>query len=162
MLPRFKSWLVKHDLIDPVTDQPRQRFTFCTDGPYDMRDFVVKQCFISKITMPLWLRVEVMDVREVVSNLLIAREAAAAHGQQDQKPPNLRPWLNIPLQLQALSLAPFQGRQHSGINDTRNIARIVTELARVGQPLESNVQIDPNRRWHWMGANLGEIDETYI
>ena len=35
--------------------------------------------------MPLWLRAEVMDVREVVSNLLIAREAAAAHGQQDQK-----------------------------------------------------------------------------
>jgi len=68
------------------------RFCWCTDGPFDVRDFVVKQCFISKvrtlrrlahgnqlshillspaqIAMPSWIKGDVMDVRKVVVALL--------------------------------------------------------------------------------------------
>jgi len=168
ILPRFKEWLAKHYLIDPVTGQALQRFMFCTDGPYDMRDFVIKQCFISKVTMPSWLPREVMDVRKVVSNLLIAREAETTAGPRRKglghKAPGhvRRPSLNITYQLEALSLPPFEGRQHSGIDDSRNIARIVAELARLGSTLESNVSIDPGKRWYWMGARPGEIHEEYL
>lgn len=88
--------------------------------------------------------------------------------------------MGIPLQLQALGLPSFQGRQHSGIDvrnttfnvlkyalifilflfpqDARNIARIVAELARRGVRLQPNCIIDPRRRWHWMGKQ-GEILE---
>jgi 3'-5' exoribonuclease 1 len=84
--------------------------------------------------------------------------------------------MGIPLQLQALGLPSFEGRQHSGIDvrsaissilsyaltlltqDARNIARIVAELARRGVCLEPNCIIDPRRRWHWMGKR-GEILE---
>ena len=37
----------KHKLID-CHGQRLARFCFCSDGPYDIRDFVVKQCFMSK------------------------------------------------------------------------------------------------------------------
>jgi len=70
--------------------------------------------------------------------------------------PPKRVSLNIPLQLRALSLAPFAGRQHSGIDDARNISRILAELGRRNIRLEPNLCIRPNRRWYWMGKS-GEI-----
>lgn len=42
---------------------------------------------------------------------------------------------NIPTVLEALGLEPFKGREHSGIDDVRNLARILQELVR------------PERRW---------------
>jgi len=143
-------------------------------APFDVRDFVVKQCFISKMKVPHWFRSDVMDVRRVVTGLAISRgQHPAAHPLDHltnqltypmaPKPQHFRrPSLNINSQLNVLSLAPFKGRQHSGIDDSRNIARIVTELARIGTSLESNVNIDPGRRWYWMGAHLGEIWEEYL
>jgi hypothetical protein len=86
-------------------------------------------------------------------------------------PPRRQP-LTIPRQLRALSLAPFKGRQHSGIDvsspviafpmqsndmvvtqDARNISRILAELARRGVALETNLIIRPNKRWFWMGRD---------
>ncbi|KAF8633705.1 hypothetical protein AX17_004363 [Amanita inopinata Kibby_2008] len=64
--------------------------------------------------------------------------------------------LNIPAQLKALGLGEFQGRQHSGIDDSRNISRILAELARRGITLKPNTTINPNKRWYWMGKN-GQI-----
>jgi len=171
---KFKEWLVQHQLIDPRTERKLQRFMWCTDGPFDIRDFVVKQCFISKLKVPFWLRTDVMDVRKVVTNWAFAREQHCcpdplapltnqATYPMTPKPQHFRrPSLNLTSQLNALSLPPFEGRQHSGIDDSRNIARIVTELARIGFSLESNLNIDPGRRWYWMGARLGEIWEEYL
>ena len=45
--------------------------------------------------------------------------------------------------------------------DTRNVARIVIELARRGMPLRANTGINPHRRWPWMGKN-GKILEEYV
>jgi len=157
VLDDFRAFLCRHGLISPQTGQRLRKFTWATDGPFDIRDFVVKQCFISKVKMPEWLRGDVLDVRKQVASWLEA--------QSSEKPSS--GWspgrsLNISRQLAALSLPPFQGRQHSGIDDTRNIARIVTELARRGVRLEPNLRIHPGRRWYWMGTQLGEIYEEYF
>lgn len=170
MIPQLRDWLAKHNLICPRSGRKLQRFMWCTDGPFDLRDFVVKQCFISNIKMPQWLRLDVMDVRRVVTNVAISREPASQEALANsspipgaQRPQHLkRPSLNITSQLSVLSLPPFEGRQHSGIDDSRNISRIVTELARIGLSLESNLHIDPGRRWYWMGARPGEIWEEYL
>lgn len=45
--------------------------------------------------------------------------------------------------------------------DTRNIARIVTELACRGIPLVPNTTIYPGRRWRWMGKH-GQVLEDAI
>ena len=47
-----------------------------------------------------------------------------------------------------------------GIQDTRNIARVLTELAKRGIRLEPNTVIFPGRRWQWMGKP-GQILEEY-
>lgn len=88
-------------------------------------------------------------------------------------------------QLHILGLGAFEGRQHCGRDvrivlsirigiscccpladvphsqDTRNVARIVVELARRGMPLRPNTSINPYRRWPWMGRN-GKILEEYV
>lgn len=65
----FREFLVRNGLIDAVTGEKLEQFIWyaiftylnwfilyrprCTDGPFDIRDFVVKQCFISKVdTIP--------------------------------------------------------------------------------------------------------------
>ncbi|KAG2146922.1 ribonuclease H-like domain-containing protein [Suillus bovinus] len=160
VLKMFARFLIRHGLIDPKSGRPIQRFCWCSDGPFDIRDFVVKQCFISKVPMPLWLKGNILDVRRVVSVWAVApgnvdttiQPSARSHIQS----------LNIPQQLQALGLPAFQGRLHSGIDDTRNIARVMTELARRGVRLEPKTSINPNRRWNWMGKHGEVLEHTLM
>jgi 3'-5' exoribonuclease 1 len=50
---------------------------------------------------------------------------------------------------------------YTAIQDTRNVARIVIELARRGVRLQANTFIRPGRRWNWMGKS-GQILEDYV
>lgn len=161
VLKSFSGFLAKHGLVDAVTGERLMRFCWCSDGPFDIRDFVAKQCFISKITKPQWLRGDVLDVRMMVMIWLNSRQSTPSKSQKTRPP--LAPWrrsLNISGQLQALGLSPFEGREHSGIDDTRNIARILIELARRGVQLNTNTIIPRPQRWIWMGKP-GEILEEY-
>ena len=45
----FRDFMVRNGLIDAYSGEPLVRFCWCSDGPWDLRDFVVKQCFISKV-----------------------------------------------------------------------------------------------------------------
>ncbi|KAJ3921127.1 ribonuclease H-like domain-containing protein [Lentinula edodes] len=129
VLESVSQFLVKHGVLDEGCCEPLLRFCWCSDGPYDVRDFVVKQCFISKIDMPSWLKGDVLDVKKMVTSCS---------------------------QLRVLGLPAFQGRKHSGIDDARNISRIMSECARRNIRLQPNTRIDPNRRWSWMGKS-GQI-----
>lgn len=51
-------------------------------------------------------------------------------------------------------------RVSNGPQDTRNIAKIVTELARRGVCLLPNTVIQPDRRWYWMGKQ-GQVLEDH-
>ncbi|TFK90933.1 hypothetical protein K466DRAFT_573941 [Polyporus arcularius HHB13444] len=160
VLQEFRTFLEKNKLIDHC-GQRLVRFCFCTDGPYDIRDFVVKQCFISKIPVPVWLTWDVMDVRRAVGEWHDFATASAERRQVGAFPLPRRVVLSIPRQLHALGLEPFEGRQHSGIDDTRNICRLVVELARRGWKLQPNTSINPNRRWPWMGKRGKVLEEYY-
>ncbi|KAJ3773856.1 ribonuclease H-like domain-containing protein [Lentinula raphanica] len=150
-------FLVKHGLLDEKSRNPLSRFSWCSDGPYDVRDFVVKQCFISKIEIPTWLKGDVLDVNKMVTDWYISQNyrGKKMRAMLKGRHPH-RPSLNINNQLRVLGLPGFQGRNHSGIDDARNIARIVSECARRRMHLQPNTHIDPNRRWSWMGS-YGQI-----
>ncbi|KIP04762.1 hypothetical protein PHLGIDRAFT_75411 [Phlebiopsis gigantea 11061_1 CR5-6] len=154
----FREFLARNGIIDAYTGQPLVRFCWCSDGPWDIRDFVVKQCFISRIPIPQWLAGDVVDVRRVVAQW-------QQRSEQLHKPrPSVAPYgtfLPMVRQLHILGLGAFEGRQHCGRDDTRNVARIVVELARRGMPLRPNTSINPHRRWPWMGRN-GKILEQYV
>ncbi|KAI6039010.1 ribonuclease H-like domain-containing protein [Pisolithus marmoratus] len=168
VLKTFAKFLARHGLIDLKNGRILQRFCWCSDGPFDIRDFVVKQCFISKIPMPLWLRGDVLDVRRLVSAWGMSEQltALAIHNLRHRRyfqstTAHYFHSLNIPQQLRVLGLGQFQGREHCGMDDTRNIARVLIELARQGIRLEPNTPINPNRRWGWMGRP-GEVLEYYL
>ncbi|KAJ6546468.1 ribonuclease H-like domain-containing protein [Mycena vulgaris] len=151
VLRSFRAFLVEHELIEKRGKGRRLNFCWCSDGPWDIRDFVVKQCFISQISIPDWMTGDVLDVRAVVM--------AHTSGRKPQRGPSLGTGtLNIPAQLSVLGLPPFLGRQHSGIDDTRNLARIMKQLALEGICLRPNTVINPRRRWFWMGKS-GQILE---
>lgn len=79
--------------------------------------------------------------------------------------------------LAQLSLGPFEGRQHCGLDDTRNVARIVCALAQIVVDTQKDcdetstkkevaiIALNPNtscskageRRWEWMGSKLGKV-----
>jgi len=159
VLASCAQFLAKNGLIDAVTGERLVRFCWCSDGPYDVQNFVVKQCFISNIKMPEWLQGDVLDVRKEVVFWLEGKPSGFRRLPRP-KPGETRRSMGIPDQLQALGLASFEGRQHSGIDDAHNIARIVAELARRGVCLQPNCFIDPRRRWHWMGKRGEILKET--
>lgn len=159
VLVDLEKFLAKHGLIDEESSEPLARFCWCSDGPFDVRDFVVKQCFISQVKMPQWIQYSVLDVRKAVWLALQSAQTEQPSTHESELP-TIRS-LNISAQLQALELPGFEGRQHSGIDDSRNIARIVAELARRGICLMPNTAIHPGRRWRWMGKH-GQIREEYL
>ncbi|OJA10417.1 hypothetical protein AZE42_03547 [Rhizopogon vesiculosus] len=179
VLKRFARFLAKHGLIGSENGRPIQRFCWCSDGPFDIRHFVVKQCFISRVPMPPWIRGDILDVRRSVSSWETdnKQETTAVEvpiysfavplditdSRRAGQLPEIsrRQPLNMHLQLQALGLPEFQGRPHSGIDDARNLARIMAELARRGVRLIPNASIRPNRRWYWMGRP-GEVREDLL
>ncbi|KZV90427.1 hypothetical protein EXIGLDRAFT_770844 [Exidia glandulosa HHB12029] len=163
MLKQFTKFLRKHGLLD-TNNRKTGRWTWCTDGPYDIRDFVAKQCFISAIPHPPYLLGDILDVRTAVNDYLNEANTGSTRSGKGRRSANTfrRTSLKLPNQLQALGLAPFEGRQHSGIDDTRNIARIVAELARRGVSLLCNLSVRPGRRWQWMGRTPGTILEEYV
>jgi len=165
----FREFLERHGLIERGTGRKLVRFCWCTDGPFDIRDFVVKQCFISKIPLPKWISGDVLDVRRAVIDLSLAilNNDTSFHARQASTDtehafhiPKRLP-LSIPRQLQILGLTPFEGRQHSGIDDTRNITRIVIQLGRRGLRLRPNTVVNPKRRWPWMGKR-GKVLDGYF
>ncbi|KAG6821163.1 hypothetical protein H0H93_005383 [Arthromyces matolae] len=159
VLASFEKFMVKHGLIHGDTGERLVRFCWCSDGPFDIRDFVVKQCFISKIKMPSWMQGHILDVRTVVLDWLYSQELPEQASRTVRDRPRRRT-LNIPAQLKALGLPAFEGRQHSGIDDSRNLSRIVAELAQKNVALHPNTAVYPNRRWQWMGKH-GQILEGY-
>ncbi|KAJ7349489.1 ribonuclease H-like domain-containing protein [Mycena albidolilacea] len=158
MLRSFRAFLVQHKLIG-THGKRILRYCWCTDGPWDIRDFVVKQCFISRIPFPDWMTGDVLNVRTVVISHTSGSHTSGTQPQDDRLPKIVT--LNIPGQLLALGLSPFLGRQHSGIDDTRNLARIITQLALEGVSLQPNTTISLRRRWAWMGKS-GQILEQHL
>jgi len=158
VLKEFKKFLVRNGLISSSGER-LEKFIWATDGPFDIRDFVIKQCFISKIKLPEYLKGDVIDVRKQVADWQARTQKISVKKLPKGTPSRS---LTITRQLTALSLPPFEGRQHSGIDDTRNIARILTELARRGVRLEPNLRIQPGRKWYWMGSELGHVIDTYF
>ncbi|EIN03621.1 hypothetical protein PUNSTDRAFT_146951 [Punctularia strigosozonata HHB-11173 SS5] len=157
VLASFRGFLVKNGLLDAETDERLCRFCFSSDGPWDLRDFLVKQCFISKIDIPPWIPIDFLDTRIVVQGHVRKDfpDGSRVHLNKRARSPS------IVAQLRGLGLEPFAGRQHCGIDDARNVARILAELGRRGAKLQPNSSIDHKRRWPWMGKK-GLILEEYI
>lgn len=53
VMESMAEFLVTHRILDGLDRRPLVRFCWCSDGPWDICDFVIKQCFISKVNWTL-------------------------------------------------------------------------------------------------------------
>ncbi|RIB11827.1 ribonuclease H-like domain-containing protein [Gigaspora rosea] len=113
VLCRFQDFLYSHKLfID-------NSCAFLTDGPWDIRDFITKQCNVSKIPRPKYFSLPWVDVRTMFAKFY-----------------NCRP-RNIPNMLAHYGLK-FEGHEHSGIDDAKNLAFIAKRLWEDGAVFRTN------------------------
>jgi len=104
VLRRFDEWLKQM--------VPTGTFCIATDGPWDIDRFLKQQCRHLQLDIPHYFH-RWVNIRKHFSNFYKISNA------------------NVELMLQHLGLE-FQGRPHSGIDDSRNIARILMELRKDG------------------------------
>jgi 3'-5' exoribonuclease 1 len=138
----------------------------------DIRDFIAKQIYISQIPRPLCLARPFIDIRVLALQYFLpfkrlhnrSRRAAekarvsplamsSPTSPSPPSPPRKMPDnLTTDALLRALSLAGFEGRQHCGLDDARNSARVLQELASRGHRLSetTTVKSSAELRWDWM------------
>jgi len=112
----FEVWLKKFQL------GTRYKFAVVTDGPYDMGRFLFTQCELDKIPLPKFGK-QWINITKTFSNFYKCKRGNLAH------------------MLEFSGLA-FEGRQHCGLHDARNIARIATQLLKDGAVLRINEYLE--------------------
>ncbi|KAK9767310.1 hypothetical protein K7432_003005 [Basidiobolus ranarum] len=113
VLLEFEVWLNQHSLFKENSS------VFITDGPFDIRDFIEKQCDHSHIIRPKYFTRPWIDIRKLFGKFYKCEKR------------------NINGMLAKLDLT-FEGREHSGIDDAKNIAKIAKRMHEEGCILDTN------------------------
>lgn len=108
----MREWLTKRELFT------KYRFAVATDGPWDMQNFLNLQCSLSQLDYPRWAR-KWIDIRKMFSNYLGVRRCGI-------------------LKMLGYYGYEFEGSQHCGLDDAKNIARILLRLATDGCEIKIN------------------------
>jgi len=129
VLKEFDAWLVERGLIDPVTGAQLGQWAMATDGPWDLNHFTARECDRKGIPERAHLRTY-LNVRKAFAKTYKLRSSRGC---------------SLAAQLTRLNLK-FEGRPHSGIDDTRNIARVLGAMLRKRSVfcLNPNEAADPN------------------
>jgi len=109
VLRNVENWLNERQLLTPTN---KRRCAFATDGPWDFAKFLRLQCRFSSIPYPRWAK-KWINIRKEFSSFYSVQRCG------------------IEKMLQNLGLR-FDGRHHSGLDDSINIARITLELMKDG------------------------------
>lgn len=105
VLRRFEEWLNQQI-------KPKETFCISTDGPWDIDRFLKQQCKRLNIQIPHYFH-RWVNVRKHFYNYYKIKQ------------------VNVEFMLQHLGME-FEGRPHCGIDDSRNIARILIQLKKDG------------------------------
>jgi len=114
VIKEFEEFLEENDITD---------FTVCTDGPWDLMRFLAPETRRKQIPYPDWA-IQYLDVRNQFAKSFRFRNMQG---------------MNVERMLSMVGL-DFQGRPHSGLDDARNIARLLRKIV-----LKDRVLIQPNR-----------------
>ncbi|XP_071448371.1 3'-5' exoribonuclease 1-like [Hetaerina americana] len=114
VLKNFEAWL-KENL------GATHNYAIVTDGPWDMGRFLYGQCKISEIEYPHFAH-KWVNIRKIFHNFYDTKQVC------------------LKLMLEYLDMT-FEGRPHCGLDDAKNIARILLQLAADGAPLLPNERI---------------------
>ncbi|XP_054620918.1 3'-5' exoribonuclease 1 [Dunckerocampus dactyliophorus] len=118
VLQHVVAWLQEREL------GTKYKYTFLTDGAWDMSKFLNMQCRISQIRYPHFAK-KWINIRKSYGNFY--------------KVPRTQTKLSTMLEKLGLQ---YEGRPHSGLDDSRNIARIALRM------LQDGCQLRVNERMH--------------
>lgn len=118
VLRDFESWMAKHMLGKMFN------YAIVTDGPWDMAKFLSQQCKLSRIKFPNFGK-KWINISKTYSNFYRTKRLPLAAMLKN-------------------SGLEFEGKPHSGLDDTYNIARIVLRMLKDGAPLKINEHIHNN------------------
>jgi inhibitor of KinA sporulation pathway (predicted exonuclease) len=127
-LEQTHEWLHKHGLVSAhitnytVPNHEPVHFSFCTDGPWDFRDFLSPECTRKGIAIPSYY------YNWVNMRWLFASHYSCSRG-------------NIKKMLAKLQMV-FEGREHSGIDDAYNIALICIRMMNDGATFVHNNSLE--------------------
>ncbi|KAI8583413.1 hypothetical protein K450DRAFT_223546 [Umbelopsis ramanniana AG] len=102
VLNEFQVWMAKYSLFQDKTA------IFVTDGPFDINNFIAKQCNHDNISIPMYFH-QWVDIRRIYARFYNCRQE------------------NITGMLAALHM-DFEGRAHSGLDDARNVYNIAKRM----------------------------------
>lgn len=114
VLNRFRMWMDKHRL--------NGQYAIVTDGPWDMGRFLYTQIKVSGLSYPKFAK-RWVNIKKIFSNFY------------DQRKPSLD------VMLSKLNFV-FEGRPHSGIDDAKNISRVLIQMLKDGASIRVNERID--------------------
>ncbi|XP_076935225.1 putative exonuclease domain-containing protein At3g15140 [Bidens hawaiensis] len=108
VIKQFEEWMLKHSLCSKELDGPLNRAAFVTCGNWDIRTKIPQQCKVSKMKLPSYF-MEWINLKDIYLNFY-KRRAAGMRTMMNE--------LKIPL----------LGSHHLGIDDTKNIARVLQRM----------------------------------
>eukprot|EP01088_Endostelium_zonatum_P009130 TRINITY_DN22328_c0_g1_i1.p1 TRINITY_DN22328_c0_g1~~TRINITY_DN22328_c0_g1_i1.p1 ORF type:complete len:253 (+),score=60.86 TRINITY_DN22328_c0_g1_i1:57-815(+) len=112
----YREWLISKGLID-VNDQKLKTFAFVTCGDWDLRTMLPLQFGNINKTIPTFMR-EWVNIKKEFNRLFPKKRAGG-----------------MPSLLAATGLK-LEGRHHSGIDDCRNITRVLQVMLRDGGQIQ--------------------------
>lgn len=113
-----------------------EKWVCVTDGPFDFAKFLRLQCEASNLQYPKWARRWINLKRLFASAYDFPLSAS-----NNRTKGFVKQFLSITEMLEEIGLT-FEGRQHCGIDDTKNIARILMQIRRDGATPVANEQVD--------------------
>ena len=120
VLQQFEAWRVKQGL---VYDDERKDFVFATDGPWDLRFFMQGETARKGIARAPYFD-SWCNIKRLYTDFYQVKRCK----------------IKKMLEIQGME---FEGRLHSGIDDTRNIARIAMKMREDGAILYPNEALPP-------------------
>ncbi|ORE02156.1 hypothetical protein BCV72DRAFT_215876 [Rhizopus microsporus var. microsporus] len=118
VLNQFQEFLAKYNLFQSSSA------VFVTDGPFDIRDFITKQLEHSNIDpRPAYFTLPWINIRKLFKDFY--------HQTQNK---------NIKGMLEHLNMT-FKGREHSGLDDARNLAYIAKRMHEEGCIFKANCKL---------------------
>eukprot|EP01091_Cochliopodium_minus_P015311 TRINITY_DN5408_c0_g1_i1.p1 TRINITY_DN5408_c0_g1~~TRINITY_DN5408_c0_g1_i1.p1 ORF type:complete len:385 (+),score=88.78 TRINITY_DN5408_c0_g1_i1:2-1156(+) len=123
-LDSFQEFLIENKLItnDGQTYEKESKFAFLTCGDWDLNIMLQSQCKREKITVP-WYFKRWVNIKHVFENIF----KKESFGMKNM--------------LEVLELN-LDGHHHSGIDDCKNISKIVTKILSLGHQIKPTLDLN--------------------
>nr|XP_043629421.1 uncharacterized exonuclease domain-containing protein At3g15140 [Erigeron canadensis] len=120
---QFEEWMTKHNLRSKEVGGPLDRAAFVTCGNWDIKTKIPQQCKVSKMKLPSYF-MEWINLKDIYLNFYKRRA------------PGMRTMMN------ELKI-PMLGSHHLGIDDAKNIARVMQRMLADGAVLNITARRSP-------------------